>query len=146
MICHELCLMNSSWTQFMNWLDELLMNVYYLMNFISPGKLKCATTIIGEDTDILVLLCFHWELASFPIYFQSEIKRSSKHISVWNINGIKTALGPSVWSVTICPCNCGMWHYVTYIWHWEGNTSEEIEEWSELQKTSWNLLNWCLHG
>ena len=61
--------------------------------------IKCATTIIGEDTDILVLLCFHWELASFPIYFQSEIKRSSKHISVWNINGIKTDLGPSVCEV-----------------------------------------------
>ena len=28
MICHKLFLMNSSWTQFMNWLDELLMNVH----------------------------------------------------------------------------------------------------------------------
>ena len=60
---------------------------------------KCVTTIIGEDTDILVLLCFHSELASFPIYFQSDIKRSSKHIRVWNINWMKTALGPSVCEV-----------------------------------------------
>ena len=46
-------LMNSSWTQFMNWLDEPLMNVHecswtfinvhHLMNFISPG--------IGLDTN-----------------------------------------------------------------------------------------------
>ena len=41
-------LMNSSWTQFMNWLDEPLMNVHecswtfinvhHLINFISPGS------------------------------------------------------------------------------------------------------------
>ena len=57
---------------------------------------KCVTTIIGEDTDILVLLCFHSEL---PIYFKSDIKRSSKHIRVCNINWMKTALGPSVCEV-----------------------------------------------
>ena len=28
--------------------------------------MECATTIICEDTDILVWLCFHSELASFP--------------------------------------------------------------------------------
>ena len=30
---------------------------------------KCATTIIGEDADILVLLCYYSELAFSPIYF-----------------------------------------------------------------------------
>ena len=39
-------------------------------------------------------MCFRSEIVSFPIYFQSEIKRfSSKQIRVWDKNWIKTALG-----------------------------------------------------
>ena len=50
------------------------------------------TTVIGEDTDLLVLLCFHVSPASRRIYFRSDI-RSNKKKRVWDIKQVQQALG-----------------------------------------------------
>ena len=46
------------------------------------------TTLVGEDTDLLILLCYHANLDShniFNIYFQPEPKKNMKKPEVWNI-------------------------------------------------------------
>ena len=54
---------------------------------------RSPTTLIGEDTDLLVLLCFHANPNSFDLYFRSEAKQTSKKPRTWNIKVVKQALG-----------------------------------------------------
>lgn len=57
---------------------------------------RCATTVIGEDTDLLVLLCFHADPTAFPIVFRSEGKSFTKQPRIWNINWLQNNLGQNV--------------------------------------------------
>lgn len=57
------------------------------------------TTLIGEDTDLLVLLCFHARDSSFPLYFKSDKKSSAKKLCAWDIRLIYQSLGSEVCSV-----------------------------------------------
>ena len=46
-----------------------------------------ATTVVGEDTDLLVLLCLHADVKSQPLFFKSEKKQTAKkNHKVWHIN------------------------------------------------------------
>lgn len=36
------------------------------------------TTLIGDDTDLLILLCYHAHLNSCPLFFTPEAKKSSQ--------------------------------------------------------------------
>ena len=58
---------------------------------------KSDTVVIGEDTDLLVLLCHHVPLENFNVYFWSEGKNiSSKAVKCWDIKKTKVVLGESV--------------------------------------------------
>ena len=66
-----------------------------------------ATTVIGEDTDLLVLLCMHADISQSDIIFRSETKRKTKKMRVWDIKKYKG----SSWSrklsfASYYPCNC----------------------------------------
>ena len=37
-----------------------------------------ATTVVGEDTDLSVLLCLHADVKSQPLFFKSEKKQTAK--------------------------------------------------------------------
>ena len=50
--------------------------------------------MIGDDTDLLVLLIFHADLNSHDIFFASERKNAKNR--VWNIKEVKSGLGPFV--------------------------------------------------
>ena len=54
------------------------------------------TVLIGDDTDLLILLIYHTNLESHDIFFQPEPKKSTKNPRVWNINVLKQQLGPRV--------------------------------------------------
>ena len=58
---------------------------------------KCAenssTTVIGEDIDLLVLLCTHADMNKSDIIFRSEAKQKTKKMRVWCIKKPKEALG-----------------------------------------------------
>ena len=46
-----------------------------------------ATTVAGEDTDLLVLLCLHVDVKSQPLFFKSEKKQTAKkNNKVWYID------------------------------------------------------------
>ena len=53
-----------------------------------------STVLIGDDTDLLVLLIFHADLNSHDIFFASERKNAKNR--VWNIKEVKSGLGPFV--------------------------------------------------
>lgn len=52
------------------------------------------TVVVGEDTDLLVLLCHHADPESHRIIFRSESRQTSKQKKkVWNIQALKRDLG-----------------------------------------------------
>ena len=53
-----------------------------------------STILIGDDTDLHVLLIFHADLNSHDISFASERKNAKNR--VWNIKEVKSGLGPFV--------------------------------------------------
>ncbi|KAG7177299.1 hypothetical protein Hamer_G000597 [Homarus americanus] len=71
---------------------------------IVQTAVECASrhpiTLIGEDTDRLVLLCMHADTTSFPLLFRSEGHQTSKKMRrIWNINWLKKQLGPKICSL-----------------------------------------------
>lgn len=54
------------------------------------------TVLVGDDTDILVLLCYHASMESHDLFFCPEPKRNTKKPCIWNIKATKQMLGPDI--------------------------------------------------
>ncbi|WAR03769.1 hypothetical protein MAR_010327 [Mya arenaria] len=54
------------------------------------------TVLIGDDTDLLILLIYHTNLDTHDLLFKPEPKKSTKNPRVWNIKVLKQQLGPSL--------------------------------------------------
>ena len=54
------------------------------------------TNLVGDDTDFLILLCYHLSLHSHRVFFQPQPKKSTKNLRVWNIQVVKEQLGPEI--------------------------------------------------
>ena len=57
----------------------------------------CETTSVGDDTDLLVLLCFHVKEDSCEVFFKPEIRSGTKKSPRWwNIKYVLRVLGRAV--------------------------------------------------
>ena len=56
------------------------------------------TVLVGDDTDLLILLCYHASLDSHSILFRPEPKKTTKNPRLWDIKAVKKQLGPEVCS------------------------------------------------
>ena len=56
------------------------------------------TVLVGDDTNLLVLLCYHASLHSHNIFLKPEPKKNAKNRQVWNMTAVKQQLGPEVCS------------------------------------------------
>ena len=54
------------------------------------------TALVGEDTDLLILLCYHASLDSHNIFLRPEPKKTAKKPKVWYIQDVKEQLGPEL--------------------------------------------------
>ncbi|KAG1710392.1 hypothetical protein GQR58_002674 [Nymphon striatum] len=54
------------------------------------------TVLVGDDTDLLILLCHHFKSGRFDLYFQPEPKVNSKKNRTWNIKLVKQDLGDAI--------------------------------------------------
>ena len=61
----------------------------------SARKRNTVTVLVGDDTDLIVLLCFYTRSDSFDLYFKPEPKANSRR-RVWNIKGVKEQSGDNV--------------------------------------------------
>ena len=50
------------------------------------------TALVGEDTDLLILLCYHASLDSHNIFFRPEPKKTAKKPKVWDIKDVILSL------------------------------------------------------
>ena len=57
-------------------------------------------TLIGEDTDLLVLLLHHWKQNNKDTFFRSD---KANAIAVYHINKLQEVIGEE-YAVTLCPC------------------------------------------
>ena len=61
------------------------------------SALSCETTLVGDDTDLVVLLCFHVKEHSCEIFFKPEIRSGTKKgPRCWNIKYVQRVLGRAV--------------------------------------------------
>ena len=51
---------------------------------------------VGDDTDLLVLLCYHASLESHDLFVCPEPKKNTKQPGIWNIKTVKQRLGPDI--------------------------------------------------
>lgn len=51
------------------------------------------TVLVGDDTDLLILLCYHMRTDGYDLYFRPEPKANSKEIRVWNMRKVAEELG-----------------------------------------------------
>ena len=54
------------------------------------------TVLIGDDTDLLVLLIYNASLEFGSLFFKPEPKQNTKNFRIWNIQAVKEHLGPEV--------------------------------------------------
>ena len=54
------------------------------------------TVLVGDDTDLLILLCYYANQQSCDIFFRPEPKKGAKRPRVWNITSVKQQLGAEV--------------------------------------------------
>ena len=57
---------------------------------------SCNTVLIGDDTYLLVLLCYHASLESHDLFFCPEPKKNTKQPCTWDIKAVKQRLGPDM--------------------------------------------------
>ena len=68
-----------------------------LIAMTAVNEANSATTIvIGEDTDVLVLLCYHAGGSAYNIYYTSDVKSGVKKKKIWDINRTRQTLGLAV--------------------------------------------------
>ena len=51
------------------------------------------TALVGDDTDLLVLLCYYVKAGDHDVFFRPEPKLNAKERRVWNIKVMKEELG-----------------------------------------------------
>ena len=61
-----------------------------------PSATSCNTVLVGDDTYLLVLLCYHASLESHDLFFCPEPKKNTKQPCTWNIMAVKQRLGPDM--------------------------------------------------
>ena len=54
------------------------------------------TAVVGEDTDLLILLLHNVEMDSSDLYLAPEAKQTSKTTRLWNTKHVKATLDPAV--------------------------------------------------
>ncbi len=51
------------------------------------------TVLVGDNTDLIVLLCYHAKLESHDLFICPEPKKNTKKLRIWNIKATKEKLG-----------------------------------------------------
>ena len=63
------------------------------------SAMSCETTLVGDDMNLLVLLCFHVKEDSCQVFFKPEIRSGTKKSPrCWNIKYVQRVLGRTVWN------------------------------------------------
>ena len=80
-----------------------------------------ATSLIGEDTDLLDLLCFHADANLHPLYFRSKEKQVCKTENrMWHVHDLSAHLAPKLLFTTFCAYLFSVFllrYHFTIVWY-----------------------------
>ena len=65
--------------------DADTMIVVCTIQFAREGR---ETTVVADDTDILVILMYHWRQDMADVYFRSETNRSQQSLTMWKVRDL----------------------------------------------------------
>ena len=60
------------------------------------------TVLVGDDTDLIILLCHHASIESHDLFLCPEPKKTTKQPHIWNIKVTKQSLGPDASTYSFC--------------------------------------------
>ena len=97
-------------------------------------------TVVAEDTDVLVLLMYHWNVNMADIYFQSQAKKSQKKgFHSWKIQDLVATAGDVVISNLLfihawsgCDTTCATFGHGKTALFKKMKESEELQEISKI--------------
>ena len=70
------------------------------------SAMSCETTMVGDDTYLLVLLCFRVKEDSREVFFKPEVRSGTKKSPrCWNIKYVQRVLGCAVCNNVVCSCH-----------------------------------------
>lgn len=64
-------------------------------NAILSSK-NCTTTVVGEDTDLLILFLYHVENYNFKLYFRNDISRGLSKNPIYDIIDMQVLIGNDI--------------------------------------------------
>ena len=87
---------------------------------------RASTVLVGDDTDLLISLCYYTEVSAEELFFQLEPRANSTKRCLEHESS-KEEEGPRcVQQHFLHPCNPWMWYYFSPSRGWKGDLSEEI--------------------
>ena len=64
--------------------------------------MSCETTVVHDDTDLLVLLSFHVKEDSCEVFFKPDVRSGTKKSPrCWNIKCVERVLGRAVFNIML---------------------------------------------
>ena len=89
------------------------------------------TVLVGDNTDLLVLLCYHASEDGYDLYFRPEPKANARGAHVWHMKKVwliwqRTAGQGSLQKSPFSSRHHRMQLNITPLWSWQGNNHEEI--------------------
>ena len=84
--------------------------------------------LVGDDTDLLVLLCYHASEDGYDLYFRPEPKANVRGARVWHMKpeSQRTARQGSLQKSPFSSRHHRIQHNITPLRNWQGNSPEEI--------------------
>ena len=79
---------------------------FLIVDTTVQSAMSCETTLVGDYTDLLVLLCLHVKGDSCEVFFKPEVRSGTKKSPrCWNIKYLQRVLGRSVChTYVVCSC------------------------------------------
>ena len=79
-------------------MPEMMLICLYVVQIAIQSSSRSSTVLVGDDTDLLILLCFHTPIdSSHEIFFRPEPKSGTHKLPrCWNIKHTKEVLGAHV--------------------------------------------------
>jgi len=91
-------------------------------------SLQHTTTLIGEDTDLLVLLLYYAQDVNKGYYFRSDKSRSHGNFSVWHQPPEGISRTRYLFLVIVYPCSNRLWLDLSNFQCWEKDCFPETSE------------------
>ena len=100
-------------------------------------------TVVAEDTDILVLLMYHWNMSLADIYLKSEARSQKKEFHLWKIQDLVATAGDVVISNLLfihawsgCDTTCATFGHGRILFLKKMRESAELQEISKIISNS----------